>query len=204
LEENAVKLHRLKNSLRTDSFDQVPADNGILMIDFSLNVVAADRGATAILYDHNRPLSEQGRVSWLSLTSLEAIRDRQSNDIYPSRVGFRVGKHLYSCCTYLLEPKNGVVSRTLLALHLTRESHVQDALHQVAIDYHLTDREQEALVGISMGLTSKELADQMNISPNTVKAFTRLIMLKMGVSTRTGILGKVLEMNRHQDDTESS
>jgi DNA-binding CsgD family transcriptional regulator len=105
---------------------------------------------------------------------------------------------------YVVEPKNGLLSRALLALHLTREAHVQDALHQVAIEYHLTDREQEALVGISMGLTSKELADQMGISPNTVKAFTRLIMLKMGVTTRTGILGKVLEQNGRQNETLSA
>jgi DNA-binding CsgD family transcriptional regulator len=199
-----VDSQRLKYPIRTDSFDQIPADAGIVMIDFSLNIIAADRGATAILYDPNRPLNEQGRVSWLSLTTLETIRDRQVKDSCPSKVGFRVGKHLYSCRTYLIEPKNGLLTRPLLALHLTRESHVQDALHQVAIEYHLTDREQEALVGISMGLTSKELADQMSISPNTVKAFTRLIMLKMGVSTRTGILGKVLETNGRKDAQAST
>lgn len=195
---------RVKHVHRHDTFDQIPADHGMLMVDFSLNIIAADRGATAILYDPNRPLNEQGRVSWLSLSALEALRDKQHNDPCPSRVGFRVGKHLFSCRTYVVEPKNGLLSRALLALHLTRESQVQDALHEVGIEYHLTDREQEALVGISMGLTSKELADQMSISPNTVKAFTRLIMLKMGVTTRTGILGKVLEKNSRQRERSST
>jgi DNA-binding CsgD family transcriptional regulator len=32
----------------------------------------------------------------------------------------------------------------------------------------------------------------MKISPNTVKAFLRIVMVKMGVSTRSGILGKVI------------
>jgi DNA-binding CsgD family transcriptional regulator len=32
----------------------------------------------------------------------------------------------------------------------------------------------------------------MNISPNTVKAFLRLIMVKMRVSTRSAIVGKAL------------
>lgn len=199
-----MEFHKTKHTLSNDAFEKTPAENGILMMDFSLNIIAADRGATSILFDPNRPLNEQGRVSWLSLSTLDAIKNRTSNEFGPPRVGFRVGKHLYSCRTYLVEPKNGLLNRTLLALHLTRETHVQDALHQVAIEYHLTDREQEALVGISMGLTSKELADQMNISPNTVKAFTRLIMLKMGVTTRTGILGKVLEKNARQEDSLSS
>jgi DNA-binding CsgD family transcriptional regulator len=32
----------------------------------------------------------------------------------------------------------------------------------------------------------------MQISPNTVKTFVRLIMVKMGVSTRSGLVGKIL------------
>jgi DNA-binding NarL/FixJ family response regulator len=31
----------------------------------------------------------------------------------------------------------------------------------------------------------------MHVSPNTVKQFVRLIMSKMGVTTRPGILGRV-------------
>jgi len=46
---------------------------------------------------------------------------------------------------------------------------------------------------LSEGLTSKEIAVKMNISPNTVKAFLRFIMLKLGVTTRSGILGKINE-----------
>jgi hypothetical protein len=42
------------------------------------------------------------------------------------------------------------------------------------------------------GLTSKEIATRMQISPNTVKAFVRLVMVKMKVSTRSGITGKVV------------
>jgi len=32
----------------------------------------------------------------------------------------------------------------------------------------------------------------MNISPNTVKVFLRLVMLKMGVTTRSGVVGKLM------------
>jgi DNA-binding CsgD family transcriptional regulator len=83
----------------------------------------------------------------------------------------------------------------MLAVYLKREISVMDAVHQVGVDYHLTDREQEALIGVSMGLTSKELAERMNISPNTVKAFLRLVMIKMGAATRAGIVGKLLGQN---------
>jgi DNA-binding CsgD family transcriptional regulator len=62
--------------------------------------------------------------------------------------------------------------------------------------FHLTDREEEVLQFLLEGLTSKEIADRMAISPNTVKAFLRLIMIKMGVSTRSGIVGKAMTSGR--------
>ena len=57
---------------------------------------------------------------------------------------------------------------------------------------HLTPREQETIQLLMEGLTSKEIAERMKISPSTVKAFLRLVMVKMGVSTRSGIVGKLL------------
>jgi DNA-binding CsgD family transcriptional regulator len=41
-------------------------------------------------------------------------------------------------------------------------------------------------------MTTKEIAAAMNISPNTVKSFVRLIMTKLNVSTRPAIIGKIL------------
>jgi len=58
--------------------------------------------------------------------------------------------------------------------------------------FHLTCREKEIVTLLSEGLTSKEIAGRMRISSNTVKAFLRQIMSKMGVSNRSGILGKAL------------
>lgn len=68
-----------------------------------------------------------------------------------------------------------------------------EAIYKVAAEFNLTEREREALSGISLGLTIKELAKQMKISPHTVKAYLRVIMVKMGVSTRAAIVAKILE-----------
>jgi len=46
-----------------------------------------------------------------------------------------------------------------------------------------------------MGLTSKEIAQRMQVSPNTVKVFLRSIMNKMSVCTRSGILGKLMQQS---------
>jgi DNA-binding CsgD family transcriptional regulator len=65
----------------------------------------------------------------------------------------------------------------------------------MAAQFNLTEREREALQGISVGLSSKELAERMRISPNTVKAYLHLVMVKMGVTSRAGIVAKILEHN---------
>jgi len=64
-------------------------------------------------------------------------------------------------------------------------------LAEICTRFGLTPREQVTVRLLFDGLTSKEIAGRMNISPNTVKAFLRLVMVKMGVSTRSGILGKI-------------
>jgi len=63
----------------------------------------------------------------------------------------------------------------------------------VAKQYNLTSRELQAVELLTDGLRSKEIALRMQISPNTVKTFLRLVMLKMGVSTRSGIVRRVFE-----------
>jgi len=68
-----------------------------------------------------------------------------------------------------------------------------NAIYEAALKYNLTEREQEALKGVSMGLSNKQLAERMNISPNTVRAFLRFIMVKMGVTSRSAIVAKILQ-----------
>lgn len=58
--------------------------------------------------------------------------------------------------------------------------------------FHLTAREAQLLSPVVEGLTTKEIAQRMQISPNTVKAFLRLLMAKMGATTRLEIVRKVL------------
>jgi DNA-binding CsgD family transcriptional regulator len=72
-----------------------------------------------------------------------------------------------------------------------RASHTT-ALSEAYEKFGVTPREQETIQLLMEGLTSKEIAERMKISPSTVKAFIRLVMVKMSVNTRSGIIGKVL------------
>jgi putative toxin-antitoxin system antitoxin component (TIGR02293 family) len=83
-------------------------------------------------------------------------------------------------------PEENVVRNSEAEWNATRRE-----IDVLARQYHLTDREQEALRGIAMGSTGKELAARMGVSPTTVKAFIRLIMIKMGSSTRAELVARL-------------
>jgi DNA-binding CsgD family transcriptional regulator len=65
-------------------------------------------------------------------------------------------------------------------------------LSEASRRFHLSRRERETVQHLMHGLTTKEVAACMNVSPNTVRQFVRLIMTKMSVTTRSGIVGKLL------------
>src|SRR5450755_1759206 len=183
------------------------AEVGLVLMDLSLNLIAGDRGAASILNYPAKPSASRDS-SCIPLELMDLLRSRKPLDSAPLKRHIRIGLCEYVCRAYVLEGSDGVFVQTpMVALHLERDLSASDAAHEVGTRYHLTEREMEALKGILIGLGSKEVAERMNISPNTVKAFLRLIMIKMGVTTRAGIVAKVLQ-NRatpeEQDGTASA
>jgi DNA-binding CsgD family transcriptional regulator len=164
------------------------AEVGLVLMDPSLNVIASDLGAATILNHRNQSGVKSGSVLSLPEEILEMLRDRKPTD-RPMKAHLRMEKTEYICRIYLLESHEGPA---IVALHLERDSSANNAIGEIVKKYHLTGREQEVLRGISLGLATKELAERMNISPNTVKAFLRLVMIKMGVAKRAGIVAQIL------------
>ena len=177
---------------------------GIVVTDLSLTPLAVDRGAAAILHGAClEELSDEGSSNASSVQLpkevLEFMHQRQSGDGATGETTFFSLGTEYVCRVFQIEPQNSLLQQPVLVLHFEKGATAPpDAVYRVAADYGLTDREQEALVGISLGLTSKELAKRMNISPNTVRAFLRLIMIKMDVSTRGGVVAKILDRAQNQ------
>lgn len=162
--------------------------DGMVVMDLSFRPIAADSGGANILTRSNNGLVIPDEV-------LSTLRPRAISELADSKTRFRIGKIGYVCRVSVLQPCPGSAGQQLLLMKLHRQTEASDTVLEIAARYELTDREREALTGISMGLTCKEVAHQMNISPNTVKAFLRLIMIKMGVNRRSGIISKVLEYN---------
>ncbi|MEE9372331.1 MAG: LuxR C-terminal-related transcriptional regulator [Saprospiraceae bacterium] len=58
---------------------------------------------------------------------------------------------------------------------------------------HLTNREKEVLVEIVKGSTSKEIAEELEISTGTVESHKRNIMLKYDVNNMVSLVVKAIK-----------
>lgn len=102
------------------------------------------------------------------------------------------GRRHYTYRLFSVSPLSDNLQRPAMALLIERNT-VLTGLLAMAEEFKLTQREYEAVQHLALGLTSKEISVRMGISPSTVKAFLRLVMIKTGVTTRSGIIGKLLK-----------
>jgi len=169
--------------------------SGFILADASLNLVCANSEALRILQPKLNlgvPPAKSLRQRLLELCKRFDLRS-------PFLVDFRSGRRLYVCRSYPLDlvwvPRTTPVTtpRSLIAFLLER-SHINGAdTTQAARLYRLSQREKVALELLTLGLATKEIAQQMKVSPNTVKAFLRSVMGKTGVSTRMGLIKRIMD-----------
>jgi DNA-binding CsgD family transcriptional regulator len=91
-----------------------------------------------------------------------------------------------------------------VAILIERVASKERALAGVRDEHHLTSREEEMVVFLADGFTNKEIAARMGISVNTVKVFIRSVMLKLGVTTRAGIVGSLFEVPTSRSASDQS
>ena len=167
---------------------------GFLLMTSDLKLVYANAEALRILIYPDRPESTEDFKGFLAAKIRSVVLANAVSAASPSATEFISGRRRYMCRTFSLNSDaNNGSGHPALAIIFERSSRTAFDTSQVAAQFHLTPREQQTLGFLMMGLTNKEIANRMNISPNTVKAFLKLIMMKMGVSTRSGILGKTID-----------
>jgi len=94
----------------------------------------------------------------------------------------------------------------LAASHVSLQTAVAHATEDIELralnicdKYHLTQREGETVRFLIEGLTNKEIAARMGISPDTVKVFLQLAMKKMEVSSRSEIMSKFIHLKESNE-----
>jgi len=170
---------------------------GLIVVDAALNLVASNSEAIQIL-TFPEPVDRVRHLDSIVSTKIRShLLDRQATRAPEFVDEFRSAKRTYLCRSFPLDLNgnrvNGSVSPSgLLVVMLERKSNGAVTIAEIAQRFGLTARERETVQYLLQGLTSKEIAQRMKISPNTVKAFIRLVMVKMSVSTRSGIIGKIV------------
>jgi DNA-binding CsgD family transcriptional regulator len=169
---------------------------GLLVMDSSLSLVSFNAEATQILGypDNIGNLTSSEVLLAEKIRSSLITRPSAGESVFVRE--FRSGRRRYFCRAFVIDSHNRSVFENSVAVLLERGPSGLVPLSQLCQQFNLTQREQEVLGYLLQGMSSKAIANRMNVSPNTVKAFLRLIMIKMGVSSRTAVMGKIIMTQR--------
>jgi DNA-binding CsgD family transcriptional regulator len=166
---------------------------GFLLLNSSMRPLFVNRTAAEILSYPQKLEPQKNFDEFLAGKISSTLFSQSSREITPV-AKFQSGRRLYQCRAYRINALAVGDSQASLAVLLERVSAKPSSLAEISERFHLTAREQEVVHYLSEGLTTKEIAMRLEISPHTVKAFLRLIMVKMAVSTRSGIVGKTVAL----------
>ena len=164
---------------------------GFLLVDGDLNPIYVNDEAVRIL-TYPPSLTATRSINQPLLQRIRSVFAEGRGAPNPYRLAsVESGKRQYLCRFFSMSRSAARKHEPAVALLLERNARPIDLLEK-ADEFHLTRREREAVHLLAQGLTRKEIAMRMGISPNTAKAFLRLAMVKTGVSTPSGIIGRFL------------
>jgi DNA-binding CsgD family transcriptional regulator len=192
-----VMLRAVAPAARLRPAASAPAQSavGFLLLDVALHPVSFNTEAINVLGYPDK----LANVRRLDLLLAERIRLHLRHPGPPGEshlvTEFQSGRRRYLCRAFPVHALGKNPSRASIAVLLERRSSGMIPVSAACQQFSLTRRERESLEYLLQGLSTKEIANRMTVSANTVKAFLRLIMVKMGVSSRSGIVAKILATN---------
>jgi DNA-binding NarL/FixJ family response regulator len=129
-----------------------------------MNPILVDREASEILTYPHRPETQKSLDDFLAGKIGSMLLTQSSHE--PALVaGFQSGRRLYRCRAYQVSSPVSGGPQTSVAVVLERGSKVADSFMEVSKRFHLTTREQEFVQYLFEGLTTKEIAGRLKISP---------------------------------------
>ena len=171
------------------------SDTGFLLLNTALKPLYVNPQAAEILFHPEKPAKSRDFADQLALKVRAMVINGGPAGRIPVCKEILSGDRHYICRLFNVQlpgSKSNGTNGSSLALLLERGSEADLDVLKICQQYHLTQREGEAVCLLVQGLASKEIAARMGISPNTVKVFLRLAMMKMGVTSRSGIMSKFI------------
>src|SRR5438552_955726 len=183
---------------------------GFLLLDASLRLVYASEEAVAILAypevpSKNKDLGNSLENKIRSLLHSNGNHNGHHNGFSPSKFLNEIasGKRRYQLRAFSMKSNLGIERGPAIALLLERSHRGAFNLESLARKFCLTQRERETVDLLIQDLSTKQIASRMNISPNTVKAFLRSVMIKVGAKNRTGMIGRIRQASKGLDGETS-
>ncbi len=190
--KNRVPTRETEESLTRKKVPPSRSAAGFLLMDSSLNPVSFNAEAIQIL-SYPEKLADLARSELFLAEKIRSTLTRtRSSGESPFVAEFRSGRRRYFCRAFLVDSGAKEPFRPSTAMLLERGPSGLVPLSQVCQQFKLTQREREVMEYLLQGMSSKVIANRMNLSPNTVKAFLRLIMIKTGASSRSAMVGKII------------
>jgi Bacterial regulatory proteins, luxR family len=152
------------------------AGSGFLLVDAAMNPISFNAEAMQILSYPDTMGASKTPEEFLAGKIRSLLANRQASNGMPFVTEFRSGRRRFFCRAFAVDGSSESGQR--IAILLERGPSGLVPLAKVSLQ----------------GLSSKEIANRMAISPNTVKTFLRLIMIKTGASSRSAVVRKVMMM----------
>nr|WP_232328437.1 helix-turn-helix transcriptional regulator [Kibdelosporangium sp. MJ126-NF4]CEL21783.1 FIG01130175: hypothetical protein [Kibdelosporangium sp. MJ126-NF4]CTQ92563.1 FIG01130175: hypothetical protein [Kibdelosporangium sp. MJ126-NF4] len=167
---------------------------GLLIFDSANRLVSANDEAL----EHLAELPEGPAVhtplgvrvpAWMESTVIQAraIVQERARGSARIRMRTRAGRWLV-CHASCLRAADGLVTSTAVVIEPAK---VSEVLPLIVDAYGLSERELEITQCVSRGLPTGEIADQLFLSPHTVRDHIKAIFEKVGVSSRGELVGRL-------------
>src|SRR5258708_1475074 len=172
---------------------------GFLLLDSSLRPIYASEEALAMLAYPGVPSKNKGFDNFLQSRIRSLIPSNgHHNGITASKFLNEItsGRRRYQLRAFSLKSNLGIEREPAIGLLLERNQRDSIDLESVARKFRLTRRERETVELLLQDHSTKQIANRLNISPNTAKVFLRSVMIKVGAENRTGIIGRILHTSK--------
>src|SRR5258707_9936952 len=172
---------------------------GFLLLDASLRPLYASEEALAILAYPGVPSKTNAFGNSLRSRILSLLYSNGNhNGFSPSKFLNEItsGRRRYQLRAFSLKSNLGIERGPAIGLLLERNQRDSLDLESVARKFRLTPRERETVELLLQDHSTKQIANRLNISPNTAKVFLRSVMIKVGAENRTGIIGRILHTSK--------
>jgi DNA-binding CsgD family transcriptional regulator len=165
---------------------------GFVILNSLLTPLYLNTCAVEILFHPHKPRRTKGFPDQLATKIRSMVRNSGADGTISVCPEFQSGRRRYVCRLFTLEWPGSTTNGTSVGLLLERRRSAQLSIRHLCRKHNLSPRECQAVELLMEGLANKEIAARMLISPNTLKVFFRLAMLKMGATSRSGMMSKFI------------